>query len=336
LKENDISGSIPTRIEIRGILETAMKNEVVKLRNQIIKYRRLFYIAIILWIIFYLSGFFTGWYVVKGKLGSFPAVDAKTRLLVIAPHPDDETLMAGGLIQRVLTKGGVVRIIFLTSGDGSKTTVAFDTKRIDLTPAEFIVLGETRIKEASGAAQILGVKREDLYFLGFPDEGLSGVYQKNYSKTDGNYVSPMTKVDHVPYPEAYHPEEAYLGENLVNDVKEITQTFAPNIVIVGHPRDNHPDHRISYSLIERLRLDTGANYAIYGSLIHFRGYPSPGGYLFPPKKLFGGDWLSLELTSGEGAINKAAIEAHKSQYDKPEDKFIFDRLTSRNELFELE
>src|SRR5947199_5205110 len=41
-----------------------------------------------------------------------------TRLLVVAPHPDDGTLGAGGLIQRVLRAGGAVKVVFMTSGDG--------------------------------------------------------------------------------------------------------------------------------------------------------------------------------------------------------------------------
>src|SRR5262249_6702771 len=41
-----------------------------------------------------------------------------TRLMVFAPHPDDETLAAGGLIQHVVAKQGTVRVVFLTNGDG--------------------------------------------------------------------------------------------------------------------------------------------------------------------------------------------------------------------------
>jgi hypothetical protein len=40
------------------------------------------------------------------------------RLMVFAPHPDDETLAAGGLIQRVLARDGQVRVVFVTNGDG--------------------------------------------------------------------------------------------------------------------------------------------------------------------------------------------------------------------------
>jgi hypothetical protein len=44
-------------------------------------------------------------------------IDRSTRLLVIAPHPDDEAIGAAGLMQRVRTLGGAVRVELLTSGD---------------------------------------------------------------------------------------------------------------------------------------------------------------------------------------------------------------------------
>src|SRR4030095_6335023 len=45
-------------------------------------------------------------------------ISQRDRLVVLSPHPDDETLAAGGLIQRVLQSGGKVKVVFLTSGDG--------------------------------------------------------------------------------------------------------------------------------------------------------------------------------------------------------------------------
>ena len=45
-------------------------------------------------------------------------VPEATRLLVVAPHPDDEVLGAGGLMQRVKATGGAVRVVYLTDGDG--------------------------------------------------------------------------------------------------------------------------------------------------------------------------------------------------------------------------
>jgi len=37
--------------------------------------------------------------------------------MVVAPHPDDEVLGAGGLIQQAVAAGAEVRIVYLTNGD---------------------------------------------------------------------------------------------------------------------------------------------------------------------------------------------------------------------------
>ena len=41
------------------------------------------------------------------------------RILVIAPHPDDESIGAGGLLLRAKQAGAQVRVIFCTSGDNN-------------------------------------------------------------------------------------------------------------------------------------------------------------------------------------------------------------------------
>ena len=44
-------------------------------------------------------------------------IDQNTKLLIVSPHPDDETLGCGGLIQKVKKAGGKVYIIIMTYGD---------------------------------------------------------------------------------------------------------------------------------------------------------------------------------------------------------------------------
>lgn len=50
--------------------------------------------------------------------GIEPLISAGTRLMIFSPHPNDESLGAGGLIQRVLNAGGRVKVVFMTNGDG--------------------------------------------------------------------------------------------------------------------------------------------------------------------------------------------------------------------------
>ena len=50
------------------------------------------------------------------KLPVMPPLRGK--VLFVSPHPDDETLAAGGLLQDIQARGGQVYVVFLTSGDG--------------------------------------------------------------------------------------------------------------------------------------------------------------------------------------------------------------------------
>lgn len=72
-------------------------------------------------------------------------------VLVMAPHPDDETMGCGGAILRHLAAGDKVKVIFVTSGGRGKPGAELDPK-----------LASRREKEARAAMTVLGVK--DLQF----------------------------------------------------------------------------------------------------------------------------------------------------------------------------
>src|ERR1051325_3837894 len=56
------------------------------------------------------------------ELKNLPALTIENiqRVLVIAPHPDDETIGAGGLIQQALAQGSLVKVVVVTNGDGQR------------------------------------------------------------------------------------------------------------------------------------------------------------------------------------------------------------------------
>src|SRR5262245_52083561 len=66
-----------------------------------------------------------------------PDVSYDTRLLVVAPHPDDEVLAAGGLMQHVLAAGGQVRVVYLTNGDGYRDGVRLEEREARPKPKDF-------------------------------------------------------------------------------------------------------------------------------------------------------------------------------------------------------
>lgn len=76
-----------------------------------------------------------------------------TRVLVVAAHPDDESIGCGGTIRRHVRDGDSVEAIFLTSGEAGGHGIDHP--------------GQTREAEALEAAQILGIS--DLQFWREPD-----------------------------------------------------------------------------------------------------------------------------------------------------------------------
>ena len=81
-------------------------------------------------------------------------------VLVLAPHPDDESLGCGGMIAEAVTRGRKVHVAILTDGAMSHTGSA------DWPPRR---LAMQRGAEAREATAILGVPAERLHMLGEPD-----------------------------------------------------------------------------------------------------------------------------------------------------------------------
>lgn len=164
------------------------------------------------------------------------------RLLVIAPHPDDETLGAGGLIQRVLERGGSVRVVLVTAGDGYIEAVKHETGELHPRPAEFIAYGEKRLREARAALRVLGDERGRLLLLGFPDGGLDDLLRAHWWRGSPER-SRTTGATDPPYDEAIEPDLPYDGDDLRRELGNIVREMQPTMVALPDPFDRHPDHR---------------------------------------------------------------------------------------------
>ena len=77
------------------------------------------------------------------------------RVLVLSPHPDDETIGCGGTLCRHAHEGDEVRVVFLTSGERGGHGASPEAT------------GRRREVEAARAARILGVR--DIEFWRAPD-----------------------------------------------------------------------------------------------------------------------------------------------------------------------
>jgi len=93
-------------------------------------------------------------------LNGFPAWQVPSRpTVVVSPHPDDETLSAGGLIALQRRAQLPVSILAVTDGEAAYRDQPH--------------LGETRAAEQQAAAQALGVAPEQVFRLRLPDSRVS-------------------------------------------------------------------------------------------------------------------------------------------------------------------
>ena len=143
-------------------------------------------------------------------LPSAPTFQAGDRLLVVAPHPDDESLCCAGTIQQARTVGAEVFIVWLTSGDAFEFDAALTERTLDPRSAGLQRLGERRIGEARAAAQALAVPDDHLFFLGYPDGGLQRLLLDYDSQP---YRSTYTGLTAVSYAVALSPGAAFTGES---------------------------------------------------------------------------------------------------------------------------
>lgn len=180
-------------------------------------------------------------------------VNAGERLVVVAPHPDDETLATAGLIQHVLANGGSVWVVLVTAGDGYVEAVVHETGELRPRPVAYLAYGTRRIKEARAAIRELGENRVRVQLLGFPDGGLTTLLHAHWRHSHPER-SQTTGVSDPPYPEALDPNIAYDGADLLNELQRLLREAQPTIVALPDPLDAHPDHHAT-AIFALLALD---------------------------------------------------------------------------------
>ena len=163
------------------------------------------------------------------------------RLLVLAPHPDDESLSSAGLIQRVLSNGGSVRSVVVTSGDAFVSAVIAATGHANPTPADYLAYGEQRLSESQQAAQILGHGLIHLDLLGFSDGSIYPALISHW-RSQHPLRSSFTGFDHVPYAQASDRGMAQDGEDLHDQLLAILRETQPSLISFPDVMENDSDH----------------------------------------------------------------------------------------------
>ena len=266
------------------------------------------------------------------------------RVLVFAPHPDDETLGCAGFIQQAQAAGAEVTVALMTNGDASEYALMYAEKDLVGTPRDYLTLGRLRQRESQAGLGVLGVPPARLLVLGYPNGGLDQLLDPAYWLPANLWTSPRTRVNHDPYPGSFHPNAPYCGSQVLADVQRVLAAVTPDVILAPAPFDVHPDHWATYDFV-RLALAEGypgqesRAPRLYTYLVHRKDWPAPVGYrphhlLEPPAALAGMSrlhWFALPLSDEEVGRKTRALSMYRSQgvrYDR-----LLLALARHNELF---
>ena len=153
------------------------------------------------------------------------SLQSSDRLLCIAPHPDDESIAMGGLLQRAVQAGAAVKVLLVTNGDNNPWPQRWVEKRFRIGPEERQRWGALRRQEARTALKKLGL-HGDAEFLQFPDQGMT---------------SRLLQADR---------------ETLERFCRAIEE-WNPTHLVLPSGYDLHPDHNALYVLLQLALERTG-------------------------------------------------------------------------------
>lgn len=246
--------------------------------------------------------------------------------LIVAPHPDDDVLGTGGLIQIAKSLGKTIYVLYITAGDANGNSVTHYLHK-PLLPRYFRKLGYVRHNEAVRAEGFLGVPKSHLFFLGFPDS----ISDKIITDPNMNRVhqSPVTKLSRAAYSFAYHRNAPYTHRAILQLTKSVLRRTRPGTIFVTLRQDLNPDHMAAPILMEQAVQQLGIHPDFYSYLIHYPNWPNLAGPLLPPAGLRIKNPVTLPLTSTQLKRKRTAFFSMMRSQASP----FYLKFFHHNELF---
>lgn len=172
-------------------------------------------------------------------------VPAHARAVVIAPHPDDEVLGCGGIMQLLARRKRQLMLISVTNGSASHRGPQLWTKER---------LGVIRPQESAEALRRLGMPMNELQWIhgGFPDMeiGRHAAELKHFFRT---YLRP-TDVIFTPWQGDGHPDHETVARAAIAAAAEIGATVH-EVPIWTWQWASEEDPRIPWRRAYRIPLD---------------------------------------------------------------------------------
>jgi len=116
------------------------------------------------------------------------------KVVIIAPHPDDETIGMGGIIQKLKSEGKEVHVVVMCSGNGITNKVPLTYNYYNLTiPANASLADKKRLIREDSFQRVMSIYNTSYEIIGLNDSGT----------TDENVFDVMDRMRQEGYGEFY-------------------------------------------------------------------------------------------------------------------------------------
>lgn len=186
------------------------------------------------------------------------------RVVVVAAHPDDETLGVSGLMQHLHDRGAFIELVVATDGEAAFPSLSTSDRR---------ELGHRRRQELLEALRAQGVSNAAVHWLGLPDSGLA-----DHRATVADHLSTLladADLCLVPWPDDPHPDHRAAGRAAL-DVAPVTTHCWSYPIWMWHrqrPEDVPHDTAFTYRMDDGQRARKAAGVTAHASQLE----PGPEG-----------------------------------------------------------
>lgn len=202
--------------------------------------------------------------------------------MLIAPHPDDEALACGIILQRAVRARAAIRVLYATDGENNPWPQRALERKWRLGGRDRERWGRLRRMEARAALRVLGIDRGHAKFFGLPDQGLTALLMRGCERT-------------------------------IESMQDAIAAWQPTLLLVPSVSDTHADHNALGVMLRLMHEELGAampRLSVWSYNVHGRS------------SAFSRHAVTLDQSRVETATKSAAIGCHKTQMALSRRRFL--------------